>query len=224
MLTISLLFMACITELELGPEDFPDNERHDYDKDGLTESEGDCDDLDPDVEGPSLWYADTDGDGFGDPNSSVESCYNDLLSEGLSYVDNPDDCNDEDAGVYPGRNNEQGSVCVLDSDKDGYGDLEPPLPYDPGTDCNDADELINPEAQEVCDEVDNDCDGNIDNNTDLSTPIWYMDADGDGFGDAEDLVVGCAAPEGYVDNDQDCNDAAAVISPDSIEFCNYVDD
>ena len=55
------------------PEDFPENERHDYDQDGLTESEGDCDDLDPDVEGPSSWYADTDGDGFGDPNSSVES-------------------------------------------------------------------------------------------------------------------------------------------------------
>ena len=91
-------------KLELSPEDFPENERHDYDQDGLTESEGDCDDLDPDVEGPSLWYADTDGDGFGDPNSSVESCYDDLLSEGLSYVDNPDDCNDEDAGVYPGRN------------------------------------------------------------------------------------------------------------------------
>ena len=41
---------------------------------------------------------------------------------------------------YPGRNKEQGNLCVLDSDGDGYGDLEPPLPYEPGTDCNDADE------------------------------------------------------------------------------------
>ena len=43
-------------------------------------------------------------------------------------------------GVYPGRNKEQGFVCVLDSDGDGFGELDPPLPYDPGTDCNDADE------------------------------------------------------------------------------------
>ena len=73
------------------------------------------------------------------PNASVESSrYDDLLSEGLSYVDNPDDCNDEDVGVYPGRNKEQGFVCVLDSDGDGLWWFDPPLPYDPGTDCNDA--------------------------------------------------------------------------------------
>ena len=146
MRSISLLLsFACVTDLEVRPEDFPENERHDYDKDGLTESEGDCDDLDPDIEGPRLWYADTDGDGFGDPNSAIESCYDDLLSEGLSYVDNSEDCNDNDETIFP--NNalyEDDELCVVDADGDGYGDAIPSVSADPGNDCDDSNALVYP--------------------------------------------------------------------------------
>ncbi|MBK6473402.1 MAG: proprotein convertase P-domain-containing protein [Flavobacteriales bacterium] len=38
-----------------------------------------------------------------------------------------------------------------------------------------------------------------------ATP-WYADNDSDGFGDAGDMVLACAAPGGYVANSTDCDD------------------
>jgi hypothetical protein len=35
----------------------------------------------------------------------------------------------------------------------------------------------------------------------------WADADGDGAGDAARAAIGCEAPEGYVDNADDCDDA-----------------
>ena len=44
------------------------------------------------------WYADVDGDGYGDPGTPATGpCAG--VSEG--YVDNDDDCDDTDAGVNP---------------------------------------------------------------------------------------------------------------------------
>ncbi len=45
---------------------------------------------------PSNFYADTDGDGFGDPATGVPAC---IAQEG--YVNNSDDCNDTDTDVSP---------------------------------------------------------------------------------------------------------------------------
>ena len=61
---------------------------------------------------------DADGDGYGDAIPSVAA---DLGS----------DCNDSNASVYPGYNNEIGNLCVLDLDGDGFGQINPPQPYDP---------------------------------------------------------------------------------------------
>jgi len=74
-------------------------------------------------------------------------------------------------------------LFYLDSDNDGYGDLnnatstcEQPVNYTTnGTDCNDSDPNINPAVTEVCDSIDNNCDGQIDENcptepiTDMAT-------------------------------------------------------
>lgn len=45
----------------------------------------------------TLWYADKDGDGFGDPNDSLESC-----SQPEGYVSDNSDCNDNESTIYPG--------------------------------------------------------------------------------------------------------------------------
>jgi len=45
----------------------------------------------------STWYADSDGDGFGDPDHSAQHC-----EQPSGYVDDYSDCDDDDESVYPG--------------------------------------------------------------------------------------------------------------------------
>jgi hypothetical protein len=133
---------------------------------------------------------------------------------------------DEDTSVF------------LDDDGDGYGDPEIGVTVcelasmDPdeaaryvsnGLDCDDADEQVNPGAGEVCNDVDDDCDDEIDEEP-LDGLPWHGDADGDGFGDLLDVVIACDPPEGYVDDDTDCDDADAAINPLELESCNGIDD
>lgn len=42
-------------------------------------------------------------------------------------------------------------------------------------------------------------------------PTWYRDADLDGHGDPEDLVLRCLQPEGYVGEADDCDDQDALV-------------
>lgn len=50
------------------------------------------------------------------------------------------------------------------------------------------------------------------------TPIWYPDADGDGYGNEEAAVLGCDMPFGYVDHGGDCDDTDPFTFPGSREF------
>ncbi|MBM75336.1 MAG: hypothetical protein CMK59_08035 [Proteobacteria bacterium] len=81
-----------------------------------------CDDLDNNcdteidnnpVDAPT-WYADTDGDGFGDPNNSVNSCD---VPEG--YTADDSDCNDTNNAIYPEA---EELIDLEDNDCDGYTD------------------------------------------------------------------------------------------------------
>jgi hypothetical protein len=49
---------------------------------------------------------------------------------------------------------------------------------------------------------------------------FYADADGDGFGDPATGVPACTAPEGYVDNSDDCDDTDTNVSPNATEVPN----
>ena len=47
-------------------------------------------------------------------------------------------------------------------------------------------------------------------------------ADGDGYGG--DAIADCEPVEGYVDNNLDCDDSNAAISPAAQDICNSIDD
>jgi len=55
---------------------------------------------------------------------------------------------------------------------------------------------------------------------------YYADADSDGFGDSDSYTVSCDGdiPSGYIDEDTDCDDDDASISPAASESCNGEDD
>ena len=170
--------------------------------------------------GPSLWFADMDGDGYGDPLAAIEAC-----EQPSGTVANYDDCDDSDPDVaIP-------TSWYLDADEDGVGGdaattvCQPPAGYVPVTgDCNDNDAAVFPGAIEVCDGVDNDCNGLADDedpNTDYTgIPEVYRDNDADGVGSADDPLTACTVPSGYVTSSGDCDDDEPLASPELSEVCN----
>ena len=203
----------------------------------------DCDDTDPSITATSTYYLDGDGDGYGTPTETEDAC-----DAPLGYVDNSDDCNDDNAGIYPGASESCNSLdddCdgetdeealdatdyYVDSDGDGYGDGagEPEAScfpvaglVDNGDDCNDEDADVSPGATEICDGVDNDCNDEVDDDAE-GMGTYYLDEDGDGFGVTESSITSCTLPEGYVVDDGDCNDDISAINPDAEEPCDEVD-
>lgn len=52
-------------------------------------------------------------------------------------------------------------------------------------------------------------------------PEWFVDADGDGFGDGSSpSLVSCEPTPGYVGNPFDCDDADATVHPHALERCD----
>jgi hypothetical protein len=88
------------------------------------------------------------------------------------------------------------------------------------TDCDDTNNAIFPNANEVCDGVDNDCDLDIDEEGDI---VFYQDADNDGFGDPNNTTQACVAPIGYVTDNTDCDDSNDEVFPGAIEICDGID-
>ncbi len=213
----------------------------DRDEDGY-HSGIDCDDADPDVNpgATEIPYNGIDDDC--DPLTPDD----DLDGDGFGFEE---DCDDEDPRAYPGAdevcdgidNNCDGAVdgglaltWFRDADGDGFGDPETSreaCAAESGwvrndLDCDDEDDAIHPLAVEICDGIDNDCDGGEDNDV-TALLTWYRDADGDGFGDAEDVLHACDAPEGYVANPDDCDDDPTTgpnVHPGADETCNDNDD
>ncbi len=105
-----------------------------------------------------------------------------------------------------------------DSDVDDDG-------YSQDVDCNDNDASIHPGADELCNEVDDDCDDEIDEDA-VDMEVWYDDWDNDGFGDPDMLysTTACSMPEGYVADSSDCDDEDSRINPEAEEVCgDHVD-
>lgn len=75
---------------------------------------------------------------------------------------------------------------------------------------------------EVCNEIDDDCDGDIDEDA-TDAPTWYLDDDGDGYGDETVSTVSCTQPTGYVATPDDCDDTDSSIGLGVAETCDGVD-
>jgi len=209
------------TELCNGIDDNCDgvaDEGFDADGDGVSVCEGDCDDGDPDVlpgaeewcngidddcdgtiDGPDAldaltWYADVDGDGFGDPGATAADC-----DSPPDHVDNGLDCDDGDAAVNPDAE----EICngidddcdpttdeLADPDGDGFSLCD--------GDCDGADPDVNPDAEEICDGIDNDCDPATDEEGDMDGDSWSI----------------C---------DDDCDDDDPAMFPGNAEICDGLD-
>lgn len=155
------------------------------DKNVDEDCDGAADDDDPSATAFNAFYADTDGDGFGDPLATLAAC-----DVPKNHVADAQDCDDTDAGISPDGtevsdskgadedcdglvNDDDSSMDYVylsewykDDDGDGYGVAEVvveacdlPSGYSATDgDCDDGESRVNPAATEVCDDgLDNDC-------------------------------------------------------------------
>ncbi len=130
----------------------------------------------------NTWYADEDGDGFGDVARSQQACV-----APAGFVADHTDCDDADSAINPaapelcattaddncdGLTNDSTATDALawypDADQDGYGEPTAPVMacsavgdmVADATDCDDTNADIRPGARDVCnDSIDQDCDG-----------------------------------------------------------------
>ncbi|PKN56669.1 MAG: hypothetical protein CVU56_14935 [Deltaproteobacteria bacterium HGW-Deltaproteobacteria-14] len=217
-------------------------------------ADDDCDGLtdEPGATGCVDFYADGDGDGFGDPDDVACLC---APSEPYTRR-NGLDCDDTLTAVNPaasetcggadedcdGQTDEEGAAgCDLffaDADGDLFGDphsfrclCAPAAPFTTaqGGDCNDDATLgaaQHPGLVEACDGVDNDCDGLVDEAGATGCAPWYRDDDEDTYGLNGDVLCLCGADAvaGYTaERAGDCDDGEAAANPDAVEACDGVD-
>ena len=141
---------------------------------------------------PDIYYADLDGDSFGDPFNFISAC-----SSQIGYVLNNQDCDDTKSGINPN------TLWFEDYDNDSYGNpsiqiiaCSSSLNFVlDNTDCNDSNSVI----QNAVD-------------------VFYLDYDLDGFGDPSNTLISCDQPEGYVSNQLDCDDLNNLITVASKVF------
>jgi surface protein len=173
---------------------------------------------------PTKFFADTDGDGFGNLAISQNGC-----TAPTGFVADSTDCNDADITIKPtateitadgiDQNCDGIEVCYKDADNDGFrpdgtatvnstdadcADAYEAISTDPTTDCNDNDATIYQAATEIpSDGIDQSCDGQ---------ETCYQDADNDGFRPNGTATVNST--------DIDCADAFEAIGTDPITDCN----
>jgi hypothetical protein len=104
----------------------------------------------------------------------------------------------------------------IDNDEDGVGSC--------AGDCNDEEPSVYPGAVEVCDGLDNDCDSVVDPDTSTDAGYWWVDMDGDGYGDSTaEPIMSCDGAEGLAANDTDCDDMNIAINPEAEDICDGED-
>lgn len=220
---------------------------------GCNDGSSPPDDLDP-TDCPE-WFPDADGDGFGEAGASpvvaceapeghvdnADDCDDTRAGVHPGAVEVCDEANlDEDCNGLANDDDPDATGKVEawpDLDGDGYGDsLVEPITWcdvpdgwsTTAGDCDDDDPLVNPDAQEVCDEagIDEDCNGLADDDDPdaLGKLEAWPDLDADGFGDgdaASDFY--CIVPAGWSTDPTDCDDDDPLVHPHAVEICDDAD-
>ena len=251
----------------VAPFDYEDDDRDTYADSGC--GGDDCDDTNPgifpgapeipdgrdqDCDGvideevtTTTFYADDDGDGFGDDTDTRDA---DTAPEG--YVVRGGDCHDDDATRNPNAietcdgmdddcdtrvdEGSSNTTVYADADGDGHGTADGGLAVcllaggvapdgfsSTDDDCDDGDAAVSPsETSDPCNSTDDDCDGT----TDEDPPPYYVDDDGDDYAAADATPDGfaCTPPAGRVAVVGDCNDGDGDIYPGAPETCSVVDE
>ena len=184
---------------------------------------------------------------FGDPDSYflIDNIrFSDPVDDDSDGYTADVDCDDTNPNVNPGATEtcngiddncdgevDEGllSTFYFDSDGDGYGDAatsvqecDAPTDYVANNDdCDDTNANVNPGAPEICDGLDNDCNGTADDG--LIFQDYYLDADGDGYGDGA-ATNACESPgTDYVLLSGDCDDNSTAVNPGAAEICDGID-
>jgi hypothetical protein len=171
--------------------------------------DNDCDGDAVEANGAVAWYWDADGDLHGDQSiPSVFACAPPSTAPASCQPTATTDC-----------------TFGLDKWRSGIQ----------ADDCNDKDNKVKPGAQEICDNIDQDCDGQTDESA-SDAPFWYRDDDGDGYLNSDKSKIAskkqCAPPGEAADECpdnmapctglwlkegtaifEDCNDASAAVRP-----------
>ena len=221
---LTLAFFACTKG---NPDDSGDSESCVPEDEICNGVDDDCDgDVDEDL--LVQFFADADGDGFGDPAVSVEDC-----EAPSGHVEDGTDCDDADGGTNPGAVEVCGGAdedCdglvdddddsldtstwgtfYTDGDGDGYGFAEvgacalPAGASATGGDCADSDGAVHPGAAEICNGLNDDCDAST---SEEGTATWT-----DSSGTVTDYtanVTGSAAAPAQV----------ALTSNGTLSFCD----
>ena len=176
----------------------------------------DCDDGNAEFFAIADWFYDDDGDGFGDDSTLFVTC----VPPPNGYVLQGGDCDDSNEYTHPNATelcdgvyndcNDMNFAFVGapadETDNDGDGFVE--CTIDPtgwsgsntvvgGDDCNDSN-ILHHEVQD-----------------------WYMDVDGDGFGNSNTPLTICTPPSSiYTLDSTDCNDSDANTYSGAPEICD----
>lgn len=170
---------------------------------------------------------DWDGDGYNatidcDDHDATVNPYGDEVCDSANADEDCDSLADDADASAVGQ-----TLLYPDGDGDGYGtfdgvisacDAPPGYAVEAG-DCNDTDGFVHPDADEVCDLLDNDCDEVIDGSNATDRGTWYADEDGDGYTDSDSSMDACEAPSGYAaqSSEADCDDTDEAIHPSAID-------
>jgi hypothetical protein len=167
----------------------------------------DCSDADPNIS-PRQAEIQTDGidndcDGFTDEGEDPPgTTYCDIDGDGFGDPG----CPIPPAGSLSKMKN---GVLVILTSNDGVAN---------NTDCDDNNPNINPQQLDFANGKDDDCNGISDDTISTNLQVWYLDNDGDGYGQNSNTLQADIQPIGYAALGNDCNDTDPNVNPGANEI------